>query len=95
MPTVRTYLVSFSPAEKTDCGFSTTLSLLLGSENHEISASSLPDLEREVRRLAREFGQSCTPYIRLKNRGERSPNGFDKWAYSRSIRFIEFVPLAA
>jgi len=95
MPTVRTYLVSFSPAEKTDGGFSTSISLLTTGEKHEVSASSLPDLERKVRELARDFGQSCTPYIRLKNRNERSPNGFDAWSGGRSIQFIEFVPLAA
>lgn len=94
MAKVREYLVSFSPAEKTDLGFSSTISLLVGNEDHELSASNFVDLERDVRRLACEFGQSCTPYVRLKNSRERHPIGFDKWNDSNAMRFIEFVPAA-
>lgn len=92
MAKVRTYLVSFSPADKTDGGFSTSISLLTTGVKHELSASNFVDLERDVRQLAIEFGQSCTPYIRLKDRAERHPIGFDKWNDSRAMQFIEFVP---
>lgn len=92
MAKLRTYIVSFNPAEKTASGFRTTISLLTRGEQHEVQACDLTGLESEVRKLARAFGQSCTPYIRLKDKKERSPNGFDKWAYGREMRFIEFVP---
>jgi hypothetical protein len=58
-----------------------------GAPNHEVQAASLADLEREVRRLAAEFGQTCSPYVRLKDRKERNAPGFDAW--SRKLNIIE------
>lgn len=94
MAKVREYLVSFTPAEKTDRGFTMEVGLMTRGQKHEIEASNFVDLERDVRRLACEFGQSCTPYVRLKNSRERHPIGFDKWNDSNAMRFIEFVPAA-
>lgn len=89
MSKTRTYLVSFSPAEKTPYGYRVAISLLTAGKRHEVQASSFPELEREVRRLAAEFGQSCSPYIRMP-KGERNPPGFNAW--SNSLRFIEAMP---
>lgn len=85
-----TYLVSFNPADRTENGH--RISFRIGEPNvdHEVHASSFLELERVVRKLAREFGRSCSPYIRLKDRKERSPNGFKAW--DAKMTFIEFVP---
>jgi len=89
MPAPRTYFVSFTPAEKTDYGFKNTVSLSAKRENHTVTADNFAALETEVRRLAREFGQSCCPYIR-QPQGERKAPGFDKW--EATMQFIEYVP---
>lgn len=65
------------------------MSEIVSGVKHEVSVSSLPDLEREVQRLAKAYGQSCCPYIRLKNWQERKPRGFD--AFCHGLQFIEFV----
>jgi hypothetical protein len=87
MPTLRTYLVSFSPAKRTTHGFQVELGVMAESLNKrmEVTAASLPDLEKEVRRLAAEYGQTCSPYIRLKDRSARKPAGFDKFCTSLQI----------
>lgn len=89
MAKTRTYSVSFNPAEKTAHGFRVAISLMNTGTRHEIQASSFPELEKEVRRLAQQFGQSCSPYIRLP-KGERNPPGFDAWR--ATVEFIEVVP---
>jgi hypothetical protein len=86
------YIVSFSPAEKKDYGFVVAVSNLTRGDKHAITASSIPDLEKEVRKLAHEFGQDCCPYIRLKDRSARLPFGFKAWAESGPMQFIAFVP---
>lgn len=89
MAKTRIYLVSFSPAEKTTAGFRTTFTVGVDVPTHNVEASSYLDLEREVRRLAREFGQSCCPYIRTLN-SDRKPPGFD--TFCATLRFIEAMP---
>lgn len=84
-----TYLVSFTPAERQPWGgYTIRVSLMTGGAKHEVEASSFADLEREVRRLAQEFGQTCSPYVRLKDRNARKPAGFDAWN-DRMGRIIE------
>lgn len=92
MATARNYVVSFSPAERTAHGFRVSMSLMIGNTKHEITAASFTDLETQVRKLAAEFGQTCKPYIRLKNERERKPNGFD--AFTEKLRIIDFAPAA-
>lgn len=89
MAKIRTYIVSFSPAEKTEHGFIATISTLTTGPKHEILANCYPDLERAVRKLAADFGRSCSPYIRVP-RGERNPPGFD--AFCTKLQFIEAMP---
>lgn len=93
MPTPKTYLVSFSPAERTAHGFRTIYSLTTRNPDHEVTAATLPDLERQTRDLAKKLGQTCTPYVRLKNDKERKPPGFDAWR--NTIRIIDVEPVAA
>ena len=88
MPT-QTYLVSFSPATRVAGGFQTGVSTLVGGTKHEVSAAGLDALEAEVRRLAVEFGQTCAPYVRLKDSCARKPRGFDAWC--RTIQCIDFI----
>jgi hypothetical protein len=88
---LNTYIVSFSPAERTEWGgYTVKISLLIQGEKHEIEASSFADLEREVRKLAQAFGQTCSPYIRLKDGQARKPAGFDGW--KRGLNIIDYVP---
>lgn len=89
MAKTRTYIVSFTPAEKTDFGYSVILSQLSTGKRHEVTTNNYYDLEREVRRLAGEFGKTCAPYIRLPV-GERSPPAFDR--FCNTLRFIEAMP---
>lgn len=95
MAKVNTYLVGFCPAQQTEMGLTMEISTMARATAHEVSAASFADLETEVRRLAHEFGQSCTPIIRLKDRNARKPSGFDSWINSHVMRFIEFVPSSA
>jgi hypothetical protein len=93
MAKTRDYLVSFSPAQRTAHGFTANLSLLGGGENHTVTADSFPSLESRVRELARQFGQTCAPYIRLKDRKERKPAGFDD--FCDRLRLIDVAAPAA
>lgn len=95
MPAINTFLVSFSPAERTSHGFRAEIGLMASNLRNakEVPASNLPDLEKEVRRLAAEYGQTCAPMIRLKDRKVRKPAGFDRWC--NTIQIIDFVPVAA
>lgn len=92
MATVRTFLVNLSPAQRTATGFTSELLHVMGQKPHEVTADSYAKLESEVRRLAREFGQTCAPYIRLKDPKARKPAGFDR--FTNSLRIIDFVPPA-
>lgn len=85
------YIVSLAPAEKTAFGFTACISTMLEGTKHTVTASTLPDLERQVRTLAAAFGQSCSPYVRLADRKARKPAGFEAWTNRREIQFIEFV----
>lgn len=89
MAQARTFLVSFNPATKTECGYSVALSLMSGGETHKVVAAGMPALDAEVRRLAREvFKQSASAYVRMP-RGERAPPGFN--AATNKLNFIEYV----
>lgn len=90
MPISREYLVSFNKAEKqTWGGYAITFDIGTRSENHTVSAATLPDLEQQVRRLALAFGATCSPYVRMP-KGARKPGGFDAW--TKTINIIEHVP---
>ena len=89
MGKVRKYLVSFSPAKRTDYGFQVSITVGIGAKATEVEAGDFKTLEAEVRKLAAEYGQTCSPYIRLKGRGERNAPGFDKCA--DSLRIIDAV----
>jgi hypothetical protein len=88
-----TYLVSFSPAERRRGGFIVRFTIGGKSDtNHRVEASSLATLEAEVRRLAREYGQTCSPYVRLADRKARKPAGFDAWVDTMKIIDVEPAP---
>lgn len=94
MAKTRTYIVSFNRAKRTDRGYY-QVSFDIGSANvnHHVTADSFAKLEAEVRRLAVEFGQTCSPYIRLP-KGERNPAGFD--AFKKTLNIIDIAaPVAA
>lgn len=95
MAKVRTYVVSFSPAEKHEHGFTIAMSLVTAGERHEVKAATLPELETEVRKLAAAYGQTCSPYIRLKDRNERKPPHFDAWKSKLHIIEVEAKSEAA
>lgn len=79
----RIYLVSFSPAARTDAGF--TCAIDLGAAVHTVAAGPLAELEQHVRRLARDFGGTCCPFIRLRDRKARKPSGFDALCHRLQI----------
>lgn len=81
----RTYCVSFSPATRTDMGF--TCAIDLRATVHTVTAGPLLELEAHVRQLAREFGQTCCPVIRMADRKARKPAGFD--AFCRRLVIID------
>lgn len=91
MGKVRTYLVSFSPAERTEHGFRSWITVGLGAKATEVQAGDFATLESEVRKLAAAYlaeakgTPAASPYIRLKGRGERSAPGFDRWAKTLQI----------
>jgi hypothetical protein len=90
MGKVRKYLVSFSPAERTANGFRVAITVGVGARGASVvEAGDFATLEREVRRLAAEYGQTCSPYIRLEGRGQRNAPGFEQWA--KSIQVIDAV----
>lgn len=76
MAKTRTYIVSFNKAERTERGGS-KVSFEIGQPNtdHRVTTDSFDKLEAEVRRLAADYGRTCSPYIRLPA-GERTPPGF-------------------
>jgi hypothetical protein len=94
MAKVQEYLVSFSPAERSPDGraYTVSISMMATGVSHTVLASTFEGAETEIRRLAREYGQTCSTYIRLKDKKARKPAGFDKWADRRCLRYIDFVP---
>jgi hypothetical protein len=75
-----TYIVSFNRAKRTDRGFyQVSFDIGKASVNHEVTAASLDDLDRRVTELAHQFGQTCSPYVRLKDKTQRAPKGFNAW----------------
>jgi len=91
MAKVQEYLVSFSPAERTSCGaYSVEISTMTRGVAHTVLASTFEGAETEIRRLAREYGRTCSPFIRLKDKKARKPAGFDNW--KSSLNYIDFVP---
>lgn len=89
MAKTRTYIVSFNRAKRTDRGYyQVSFDMTEASVNHRVTTDSFPKLESEVRRLAHEFGQTCSPYIRLP-KGERNPPGFE--AFCKTINIIDYT----
>lgn len=98
MGKLRTYLVSFNPAERGDRpgAFSVAITVGLGDKPAEIVAGDFATLESEVRKLAAVWmtGKTypaCSPYIRV-HRGERNPPGFDRW--TNTLRIIDATAAA-
>lgn len=95
MGKLRTYLVSFCPAKRSERGYyQVSITVGIGAKATEVEAGDFPTLEREVRRLAAEYvaegkHSACSPYIRLKARGERSAPGFERW--SRTLNIIDAI----
>lgn len=95
MGKLRTYLVSFSPAERHAHGFKVSITVGIGAKATEVEAGDFTTLEREVRRLAAEYlasaktSPACSPYIRLRGRGERNAPGFDRW--EKTLQIIDRV----
>lgn len=90
MAIAKTYYVSFSPAERTSWGgYSVSLSLVNADERHTVTGD-LAHLETEVRRLAREFGRTCSPYIR-QPKGDRAVPGFKALCSKLNIIDVEAV----
>lgn len=84
--TTRTYLVSFNKAERTLRGtYRITFDVGTPNVTHMVEAADFPTLETEVRRLADAFGTPCSPYVRLKTKGDRKPAGFDAWVHSINV----------
>lgn len=83
----KTYIVSFSPAERQAWGgYTIALSLMTGGTRHTVTGD-LAHIEAEVRRLAREYGRTCSPYIR-QPRGDRAVPGFK--ALCSKLNIIDF-----
>jgi len=94
MGKVRTYLVSFSPAERHAHGFRVSITIGIGGKAREVEAGDFKTLEAEVRKLAAEYTAenklpACSPYIRLKGRGERNAPGFDAWC--KTLQIVDAV----
>ena len=88
------YVVSFSPATRFEHGFEVSFDIGSGREvKHEVEAATFGELERQVRSLTADYGQTCSAYIRLKDRKARKPAGFDKFVDTLNI--IDFVAAAA
>lgn len=91
----RNYIVSFNRAEKTSHGsFRVSFDIGKPNVNHAVSADSFKTLEAEVRRLAQAYGQTCSPYVRLADKKERKPAGFDAWYRTLNIIEVE-APVTA
>lgn len=94
MATERSYIVQLTPATKTPdygTGFSGYSCMLMdpAARTFTISASSLPAMQAEVRRLvAEEFKKTAAVYVRLPSRKDRKPPGFDQ--ATKAIQFIEY-----
>jgi hypothetical protein len=103
MGKLRTYLVSFNPAERGDRpgAFSVAITVGLGDKPAEVTAGDFVTLESEVRKLAAAWmtGKTyrdkpipaCSAYVRVR-RGERNPPGFDRW--TNTLRIIDATAAA-
>lgn len=69
-----TYHVSFSPAERTPHGYLVRFAIGQPDVRHTV-VGDLAALEAAVRRLAVEYGRTCSPYIR-QPKGDRAVPGF-------------------
>ena len=88
----KTYIVSFSPAERQAWGGYTISLSLVGAGTRHIVIGDLKHLEAEVRRLAGEYGRTCSPYIRQPS-GDRAVPGFQ--ALCKRLNILERVPTDA
>jgi len=90
MATMRSYLVSFSPAERTrDNTF--LIHITNQSPAATVEAASLDELGQYVAQMAQAYGKTCSAYVRLKDRNARKPAGFDA-RFSSSSKSIYEMP---
>jgi len=91
MPITRTFILSFNPAQR-EGGSTYSVSMKMGEPKieHEVTVSTLDEFEREIRRLALGFGQTCKPWIRLKDRHDGNFVGFYAWLDKLGV--IDFPP---
>lgn len=88
------YIVSFSIAERKIYGVRVTITNDSTTVEHIVSATSLPDLESQVRTLAHAFGRDCFPYVRPRDPAQLVPHAFFIWADSLKMQFIAYVPIS-
>lgn len=89
MATQRFYKVQLTPAKIDDRGVVSFLLFDPGSKTYDITASTLHDMQAQVRALvADDFRKTAACYVRLANRAERKPAGFDK--ATREIQTIRY-----
>ena len=93
MAKIRHYVVSFAPAERTEHGFRATFNVGAPAAKHRVSAASLPALEAEVRKLAVEYGRTCSPVVLMADPCDRKPAGFDAWRASIIIIDVPAAPV--
>jgi hypothetical protein len=90
MAQTRTYYVSFNPAKRGERGgYSVTFDLTKSGDRHTVTVDNFDQLTAEVHRLARAYGQTCSPSIRVPA-GQHKPPGFDKLC--ETLKIIDFVP---
>lgn len=91
MAIAKTYYVSFFPAERQAWG-GYSIRFTIGGKadiTHTVTGD-LATLEREVIRLAREYGRTCSPYIRQRT-GDRAVPGFKALCIKLNIIDVEAV----
>ena len=89
MATERSYKVQLTPAKIDNLGCVTFLLFDPGTKTYDLTASNLADMQVKVRALVTtDFRQTAACYVRLANRSERKPAGFDK--ATREIQTIQY-----
>ena len=90
MATQRFYKVQLTPAKIDARGVVSFLLFDPGTKSYDVTASTLPEMQAKVRALvADDFQRTAACYVRLANKSERKPAGFDK--ATREIQTIEHV----
>jgi hypothetical protein len=77
----RTFIVCFWPAKREKNGtYSVTMAMYAPwPVEHEVTVATLAALEKEFRPLALEYGQTCLPWIKLKDPHDGNFVGYDAW----------------